>query len=130
MRHGLGGLLREFFGIDADRKHRNARPAEARGDDTTFDIEAEIRRYVAEEVVAISLGLEADQIVGQHCLDQFAMMRHAFDDAARRPRRMQEESERLGDAEIAQFRAEREEMIILDPERRVRASGSAAARAP
>ena len=48
------------------------------------------------------------------------MMRHAADDRARRPRRMQEEADRLGDAEIAQFRAQRQEMIILDPERGVR----------
>ena len=30
---------------------------------------------------------------------------------------MQEEADRLGDAEIAQFGAEREEMIVLNPER-------------
>jgi len=47
------------------------------------------------------------------------MMRHAFNHGARGPRRMQEEAERLGDAEIAQFRAQRKEMIILDPERAV-----------
>ena len=48
------------------------------------------------------------------------MMRHALDDGARRPRRMQEETDRLLDAEIAQFGAERQEMIILNPERRLR----------
>ena len=48
------------------------------------------------------------------------MMRHAVDDGARRPRRMQEEAERLRHAEIAQFRAQRQEMIILNPERGVR----------
>ncbi len=48
------------------------------------------------------------------------MMRHPFDDVARRPRRMQEEADRLGHAEIAQFGAEREEMIILNPERGIR----------
>ena len=48
------------------------------------------------------------------------MMRHAFDDGARGPRRVQEKSDRPGDAEIAQFGAQRQEMIILDPERGVR----------
>ncbi|MGY3077479.1 hypothetical protein ACVWZZ_003850 [Bradyrhizobium sp. LM6.10] len=32
---------------------------------------------------------------------------------------MQEEADRVVDAEIAQFRAEREEMIVLHPERRL-----------
>jgi len=32
---------------------------------------------------------------------------------------MQEEAERSGDAEFAQFGAQREEVIILDPERRI-----------
>ena len=120
MRYRLGGLLGEFFRIDADRKYRDARCAVARGDDAVFDLEAEIGREISEEIVAIVLGLESDQIVGQHRLDQFAMMRHAADHGARRPRRMQEEADRLGDAEIAQFRAQRQEMIILNPERRLR----------
>ena len=33
---------------------------------------------------------------------------------------MQEEADRLGDAEIAQFGAERQEMVVLNPERRIR----------
>ena len=78
--------------------------------------EAEIGLRVRQEVLAIFLGLEADQIIGKHRLDQFAMMRHARYHRARRPRRMQEEADRLRDAEIAQFSAEREEMIILHPE--------------
>ena len=45
------------------------------------------------------------------------MMRNPGDDAWRGPRRVQEEAERLGDAEFAQFGAQREEVIILDPER-------------
>ena len=86
--------------------------------------EPEIRLDVGQEILAILLGLETDQVIGQHRLDQFAMMRHAADHGARRPRRMQEEANRLGDAEIAQFGAERQEMIILNPERGVRLAES------
>src|SRR6202022_544449 len=103
MGHSLGGLQGEFFDIDADRKYRGTRSAMTRRYDAVFDLEAEIRRKVAEEIFAIVLGLESDQIVGQHRLDQFAMMRDAFDDAARGPGRMQEEPDRLRDAETAQF---------------------------
>ena len=114
---GLGGLRCEFLRVDADRKYRDARCAMARCHHAVFNFKTKIRCQIVKEIVAIVLGLEPDQIIGQHRLDQFAMMRHAFDDGARRPWRMQEEAERLGDAEIAQFRAQRQEMIILNPER-------------
>ena len=71
---------------------------------------------IGKEVFAILLGLETDEVVGQHRLDQLAMMRHAADQRARRPWRMQEEADRLRHAEIAQLRAERQEMIVLHPE--------------
>ena len=116
----LGGQLGELLGIDADREYRGAGPAMARMDDAVTHDEPEIVLRVGQEVLAILLGLETDQVIGQHRLDQLAMMRHAADHRARRPRRMQEEADRLRDAEIAQFRAEREEMIVLDPERRIR----------
>src|SRR5882724_491117 len=106
MRYRFGGLLGEFFRIDADRKYRDARRAVARGDDTLVNHKAEIRLDIRQEVFAIILGLEPDQIISEHCLDQFTMMRHPADGGARRPWRMQEETERLRDAEIAQFRAQ------------------------
>src|ERR1700738_2413004 len=104
MRHGLGGLRCEFLGIDADRKYRDARCAVARRDDAVFRLKTETARKITEETLTVVLGLESDQIIGQHRLDQFAMMRHPLDDGARRPRRMQEEPDRLSDAEIAQLR--------------------------
>ena len=120
MHHRLGGLLGEFLRVDADRKHRSARAAVARGDHAILSGETEIRPDIGQEIFAIVFGLESDQIVSQHRLDQFAMMRDAADDGARGPRRVQEKTDRLGDAEIAQFRAQRQEVIILNPERGVR----------
>ena len=120
MGRGLGGELGELLGIDADREYRGAGSAMARMDDAATHGEPEILLRVRQEILAILLGLETDQIVGQHRLDQLAMMRHAADHGTRGPRRMQEEADRLRNAESAQFRAEREEMIILDPERRIR----------
>ena len=95
-----------------------------RGHYAAGDRQTQIRLKVALEILAIFLGLKADQVVSQHRLDQFAVVRHAADDGARRPRRMQEEAERLGKAEVAHFRAERQEMIILNPERGVLAAES------
>jgi hypothetical protein len=114
--HRLGGLAREFFSIDADRKHREARFPITRRHHTVFDLKAEKGRKISDKILAIVPGLESDQIVGQHRLDQLAMMGNAFHEGACRPRRMQEEADRLRHAEIAQFRTQRQEMIILDPE--------------
>src|SRR6185437_909657 len=119
MGYRLGGLLGKSFGIDTDRKYPGARDAVTRRHDTVFDIEPEFARQISEEIAAIVTGLESDQIVGEHRLDQFAMMRHPGDDARRGPWRVQEEAERPGDAELAQFGAQRKEMIVLNPERRV-----------
>ncbi len=90
-----------------------------RDHDAVLDGEAELAAGIAEEILAILLGLEAEQIVGQHRRDQLAMIGHALHHRGDRPRRMQEEADRIVDAEIAQLRAEREEMIILHPERRL-----------
>ncbi|MGY2809985.1 hypothetical protein ACVIHF_006715 [Bradyrhizobium sp. USDA 4506] len=120
MRHRLGRLLRELAGIDADRKHRGAGAAERRIDHAVAHLEVEIVLHIAQEVLAVLIGLEADQVIGQHRLDQLAMIGHARDHRARRPWRVQEEADRLRDAEIAQLGAECEEMIILDPEHGIR----------
>src|SRR3979411_244395 len=116
MRYCLGGLPGELLRIDADRKNRNAGSPEAGGDDATIGLNTEFRCQISEEIFAIILGLESDQIIRQHRLDQFAMMRDAFDDVMRGPRRMQEKPDRSGDTEFAQFRAKSQEMVILNPE--------------
>jgi hypothetical protein len=86
-------------------------------DDAIVNLQSKSGSDIGVEILAIFLGLESDQIIGQHRLDQLAMMRHAFDHRARGPGRVQEEADRLADAELAQFGAEREEVIILNPER-------------
>ena len=116
MRRRLRGEVGEFLDVDADREHGGAGPAMRRDDDAVMHGKIELACDIAEEILAILLGLEADQVVGQHRLDQFAMMRHARHQRARRPRRVQEEADRLRNAEFAQLGAEREEMIILHPE--------------
>ena len=83
MGRGLGGELGELLGIDADRENGSAGSAMARMDDAATDGEPEILLHVEQKILAILLGLETDQIVGQHRLDQLAMMRHAADHAAR-----------------------------------------------
>ena len=75
---------------------------------------------IGDEIGAVFLGLEADQVVGEHGGDQLAMLRQRDDRRAIGPRRVQEESDRLPDVELAQLFAEAEEMIVLHPEARIR----------
>src|SRR5260370_37472992 len=92
MRNGLGGLQGEFFDSDADREYRDARLAMTRRDDAVFDLQTKLRGEIAKEVLAVVGGLESDQIIGQHRLDQIAMMRRPFHDGVRGSRRKQEKS--------------------------------------
>ena len=73
----LGRQLGELPGIDADRKYPRVGTAMARNDDAVMHDEAEVGLRVRQEVLAIFIGLETDQVIGQHRLDQLAMMRHA-----------------------------------------------------
>src|SRR3954449_5019641 len=83
-------------------------------------LQAEIGAEAGNEILAVVLGLKADQIIGEHGGDEIAMIRHAVDDAARRPWRVQEEADRALHTERAQLRAERQEVIVLNPEQGVR----------
>ena len=74
---------------------------------------------IAGKILAIVVGLKADQVIGQHRFHQIAMVRNAFDHIAGGPWRMQEETDRLGHAEVTQLSPQREEMIVLNPERGV-----------
>ena len=120
MRRRLGRGCRELVGIDADRKHRQTRAAMARLHDAIPHLQAKVSSNAGAEIVPIVLGLETDEIIGQHRGHEIAVIRYAVDDAARGPRRMQEEADRALHAQRAQFRAEREKMIILNPEQGLR----------
>jgi hypothetical protein len=120
MGHGPGGELGKLLRIDTDRKYFGAGPAVLRDHYALVHDEPEIRLRVGQEVLAILVGLKADEIVGQHCLDQRTMMRHAGDHRARGPWRVHEKPDRLRNAEIAQFRGQRKEVVVLDPEHRIR----------
>jgi hypothetical protein len=71
------------------------------------------------EAVAVRVGLEADQVVGEHRLHQLAIVRQVRDGRAVGPWGVQEEADLPRDAELAQIARERQEMIVVDPERRV-----------
>ena len=113
-------LRAEALDIDADGKCRQTRRAVARRHCPGRHDQSHFHLEVVDKIVPVFIGLEADEIVGQHRFNQFAMMRHPIDDVSRRPRRMQKEADRLVNIALAQLGAQRQEMIVLNPERCVR----------
>src|SRR3954462_1745140 len=112
--------LCELVGVNADREHSKTRAAVTRLHHAVAHLEAEIGTDAGYKVLTIFHGLEADQIVGEHRLHEFGMIGHILHHAARWPRRVQEKPKRAFHVEATQLRAERKEMIILNPEQRVR----------
>ena len=69
------------------------------------------------EVARMLLGLEADQVVGAEIGDQLARHRHRLHHRRRRERDVQEEAERPVEALLAQHAAERDQVIVVRPQR-------------
>ena len=68
--------------------------------------------------------LEADQIISKHRADQPLVIGQRHHQPVRRPRDVKEESDSVGDIMLAQPLAERDQMVIMDPDadRRVRSA--------
>ena len=73
-------------------------------------------QQVIGKTMQIGLGLKADQIIGAQCLNQIAVIRQHAQQLRRRERRVQEEAERLVLVETAQLAAERDHMIVVNPD--------------
>ena len=72
------------------------------------------------EIGAVRVGLETDEIEIEHGADQLAMPWQPQERRVVRKRRVQEQADRTVDAELAQFVAERQEMVVVDPDRSLR----------
>ena len=98
MRSGANGLTGEFLRIDSNGKYLARKTAMLARATPVMGEDAERIVHIAKKVVAIVLGLEADQIVGKHRFDKFAVMRDALKYGLCGPGCMQEKPERLLDA--------------------------------
>jgi hypothetical protein len=104
--------------VDADREHVRPQHAVAlaharvgqqhRADLALPDAVAECAQVAA--------GLEADDVVLQHRLEQVAVAGQRAQHVVRREGRVQEESDRLARAEATQLRAERDQVIVVHPD--------------
>ena len=82
-------------------------------------------QQIIAKAVQIRLGLKADEIIGAQRLDEVAMVRQHAQQLGRRERRVQEKPERLILVEPTQFTAERDHMIVVDPDQILRLAASA-----
>jgi hypothetical protein len=104
---GLARPAREQIDVDADWKDPEPREAARAAHGVSADRQPQFVPQIILEMPLRVRGLETDQVEGEHRFDKLAMMRDAGDDVAIGERRMEEEPDRPGDAQLAQLRPER-----------------------
>src|SRR5262249_26430956 len=119
-RNRFGGTRRKRIDIDADWKSGNARASEFGSDDVVLNRVAEFLGHVVGEVLSVVVGLEPDEVIGQHGPDQVAMVRHAEHRGLRGPRRVEKKADWLINAQPAQFSTQSQKVIVLNPVGRIR----------
>jgi hypothetical protein len=71
---------------------------------------------IAVKVLHVLIGLEADHVIGEERIDQPFMVRHGGDDLGRRKGDVQEEAHPVPDPQPAQLGAERDHVVVVDPD--------------
>ena len=74
------------------------------------------RRQVMGEVVAIVVGLEADQVVMDEAAEDLLVVGHRRQDVGRRAGNVEEEADRVDAAARPEFAGERHQMIVVHPD--------------
>ena len=110
-------LRRDSGDIDADREHRRPEgPAEGAQHTAAEVLAAGLPQQVIAKALQVGGGLKADEIVGAQRGDQIAMVGQQAHQLGRRKRRMEKKPDRLPAIELAQRRAERDQVIIVHPD--------------
>ncbi|MNI40214.1 hypothetical protein D3C73_944270 [compost metagenome] len=115
---GGAGLAGDQLGVDADRERCGAEVAST----GRFEVAVVEHPTAAEqaqvglEAIGIALGLEADEVVGIQRREQPQMVGHRLQQIGRWHRDVQEEADAAADAALAQHRAERNQVVIVDPD--------------
>ena len=117
----LVAALRELADVDADREGGGCTVRSPTWIvPSAVDRAAELALDIMAEALQPFLGLEADQVVGEHRADQPLVEGQRHQQPARRPGDVEEEADPVLHAALAQLLAERDQMIIVDPDQVVR----------
>ena len=73
-------------------------------------------QQIVAEAVEVRLGLKPDEIVGAQPFGDVVVVRQHAQQFGGRERRVQEEADRLRRIQPAQFLAERDQMVVMDPD--------------
>ncbi len=107
--------------VDADRKGGGTRTSPESCEHALAKIDAATKLFdAAHEGTDAFLGLEAHQIVIAQRLDQCFASGKRHQNFGRREGRAEKKADAAGDPELAQFLAEREEMVVMHPDEVVR----------
>src|SRR5262249_23424578 len=113
----LRRLLSDGVDIDADRERRGAQPPPEGGDLARgHHLSAGVARDVIAKAAEVGFRLESDEIVGAERAHQLGMWRQDAQQLCGGEGGVEEKSDRLLDAELAQRRAQRDQMIIVYPD--------------
>src|SRR5690606_8667974 len=112
-------LLRHFrksIDIDANRKATCDDLAVLDLNPVVLDLIVELVFHIMLKIAEIGIGLEANDIELKQALDQPTMLRHCRENLWWREGDVEEESDPLLAAALAQFGGKRDEVIVVDPD--------------
>ena len=111
----------EGIDVDADRETGDRQLAvESANASVLQDAPEDAVLQVVDEIADIHLRLQADEIVGGEHARQLAVLGDGEKCLRRRQRDVQKKADGIGDAERAQLHAERDQVIVVHPDRVVR----------
>jgi hypothetical protein len=107
------GALRKVAGVDRDRVRRRQHPTPGQGDRPPLDADVLAQaRARAQEVVAVRLGVEGDDIGTKQPVQHLLAPRQPAEDLRRRERHVQEEPDRAGARTPEQTRHEHQVVVV------------------
>ncbi len=106
----------EFLCVDTDRIDQQPYAAPIEVEDAILFGGAKLDDREIAEGFEPFLGMEADHVISEHRAGELGRFGQGREEAARRPRNVEEEADPVGTAAVAQRLAEREHVIILDPQ--------------
>ena len=113
----------EAVDVDADRKDAGLHPL-AEGLQPVvrqqFAVHARLRGHIVTEQVQPFAGLEADQVIVEHRLNEPPMVRQGHQQLAHRPGRVQEEADPVLHPETPQVPGHGDHVVVVNPEDIVR----------
>src|SRR5690606_28920828 len=111
------GESAELGRVDPDRAGEHLHLAVADPERVALDLGTHLQRREVAEGLEPLVGMKADDIISEERRHEIVRFWENGEEAPRRPRGVEEEPDAAPDAALAQLRAERNHVIVLNPDR-------------